>query len=161
MSTILIGYYSRTGNTQAMAQEIGRGAQEAGATVDVKPVEQIPVDSLPEYRAIVLGSPDYYGSMAAPVKKLLDDSVKFHGQLAGKVGGAFSSSANIGGGNETTVLSIVQALLVHGMVVPGIAIGDHYGPVSINAPDERALRQCRKFGQMIAKLTAALAHMAK
>jgi len=161
MSTILIGYYSRTGNTKAMAQEIGRGAQEAGATVDVKPVEQITVDSLTEYSAMVLGSPDYYGSMAAPVKKLLDDSVKFHGQLAGKVGGGFSSSANIGGGNETTILSIVQALLVHGMVVPGIAIGDHYGPVSINAPDERALRQCRKYGQLLAKLTAAVAHMAK
>jgi NAD(P)H dehydrogenase (quinone) len=161
MSTILIGYHSRTGNTRAMAQEVARGAQEAGATVEVKPVEQINVDSLPGYSAIVLGSPDYYGGMAAQIKKLLDDSVKFHGQLAGKVGGAFSSSANIGGGNETTILSILQALLVHGMIVPGVAVGDHYGPVAINAPDERALRQCRKYGQLIAKLTAAVAPLAK
>jgi NAD(P)H dehydrogenase (quinone) len=80
--------------------------------------------------------------------------VKLHGQLAGRVGGAFSSAANIGGGNETTILAMLQALLVHGMVVPGVAIGDHYGPVSINAPDDRAVRQCRKYGALIAELAA-------
>jgi multimeric flavodoxin WrbA len=63
------------------------------------------------------GSPTYYGTMAWELKKLLDESVKFHGKLRGKVGGAFTSSANVGGGNETTVLDILKALLIHGMVV--------------------------------------------
>jgi NAD(P)H dehydrogenase (quinone) len=161
MSTILIAYYSRTGNTQAMAEEIARGAREAGADVQVAALEHVAVKNLESFKAIVLGSPDYYGCMAAPVKKLLDDSVTIHGKLAGKIGGAFSSSANIGGGNETTILSIVQALLVHGMIVPGVAHGDHYGPVAINAPDERALRQCHRYGQMIARLTNALGALAQ
>jgi NAD(P)H dehydrogenase (quinone) len=152
MSKILIAYYSRTGNTQKMAEEIAAGAQEAGGEVDLLSIDNVTVDSLLSYDAVVLGSPDYYGGMASNIKKLLDDSVKLHGQLAGRIGGAFSSAANIGGGNETTILGMLQALLVHGMVVPGVAIGDHYGPVSINAPDERAIRQCRKYGGMIAEL---------
>jgi len=156
MSKILVGYYSRTGNTKTMAEEIAAGAHEAGAQADVLAVESLTPDALLPYKAIVLGSPDYYGGMAAPLKKLLDDSVKVHGQLAGKIGGAFASSANIGGGNETTILSIIQALLVHGMIVPGVAAGDHYGPVAINAPDDRALRQCRKYGKLVAELAAKL-----
>jgi NAD(P)H dehydrogenase (quinone) len=157
MSSILVTYYSRTGNTKAMAELISAGAQEAGAKVDMLSVENVTVAMLPEYDAIVIGSPDYYGGMAAQIKQLFDDSVRLHGQLAGKIAGAFSSSANIGGGNETTVLNIIHAELVHGMIVPGIAVGDHFGPVSINAPDERAERQCRKYGQLIAELTKKMA----
>ncbi|MCX7847363.1 MAG: NAD(P)H-dependent oxidoreductase [bacterium] len=156
MSTILVTYYSRTGNTKAMAHHIAAGAREAGAKVDLLPVESVSPETLLPYRAIIIGSPDYYGLMAAPVKKLLDDSVKLHGQLAGKIGGAFSSSANIGGGNETTIISILLAMLVHGMIIPGVAVGDHYGPVAINAPDERAIRQCHNYGKLIANLSAKL-----
>jgi len=83
--------------------------------------------------------------------------VRHHGSLSGKVGGAFSSAANIGGGNETTILSILQAMLIHGMIVPGTADGDHYGPVSIGAPDERASKQCRALGERIAELAEKLA----
>ena len=156
MSTILIAYYSRTGHTKAMAEEIAQGAREAGGQVELASVENVKAESLKKYAAIVLGSPDYYGTMAAQVKKLLDDSVRLHGELAGKVGGAFASAANIGGGNETTILSIVQGMLVHGMIVQGVATGDHYGPVAINAPDDRAARQCRNYGAMIAGLVKRL-----
>ena len=156
MSTILIAYYSRTGNTRAMAEEIAKGAREAGASVDLKGVDAVATESLLGYDAIVLGSPDYYGTMAFHVKKLLDESVALHGQLAGKVGGAFASAANIGGGNETTILSILQGLLVHGMIVPGVATGDHFGPVAINAPDDRARRQCHAYGAMIVGLVKRL-----
>ena len=153
MSSVLIVYYSRTGHTKAMAEIIARGAQEEGAKVDLKPVNEVKVDILVNYDAIILGSPDYYGTMAAEIKKLIDDSISLHGQLEGKIGGAFSSAANIGGGNETTILSILQGLLVHGMIIPGVAKGDHYGPVSIGKPDDRVQKQCRRRGQRIAELT--------
>lgn len=58
--------------------------------------------------------------------------------MSGKLGGAFTSSAYIGGGNETTLLSILKAMLIHGMVIVGVHNADHYGPVSIGLPDERA-----------------------
>lgn len=94
--------------------------------------------------------------MAAEIKKFLDESVKFHGELEGKVGGAFSSSANVGGGNETTILSILQAFLIHGMIIQGTSDGDHYGPVAIGSPDRRASDQCKELGKRIAKLVKKL-----
>ena len=157
MSRMLIAYYSRSGNTKAMAESLAKGAGEvAGVEVDVKALGDVGVQDLKAYDAIVLGSPTYYGSMAADVKKLLDESVAIHGQLAGKVGGAFASSANIGGGNETTIMDILKALLIHGMVVPGSHIGDHYGPVSIGKVEKRADSECFRHGRMLADLTAKL-----
>lgn len=157
MAKILVCYYSRTGHTQQMAELIGEGAGEVdGAQVDVRAVAEVPHRELLNYDAVLLGSPTYYGTMAAEMKTLLDESVAFHGQMAGKVGGAFSSAANIGGGNETTVMDLLKALLIHGMIVPGMARGDHYGPVAINAPDERATKLCRAYGRAVAELAVRL-----
>ncbi len=154
---MLIAYHSRGGNTKAMAELVQAGAAAVeGVEVTLKPVGEVEAASLVRYDAIVLGSPTYYGLPAAEVKKLIDDSVALHGQLEGKVGGAFSSSANIGGGNETTILAILQALLIHGMVVPGVPAGDHYGPVAIGAPDRRAGTQCKDYGRRIAMLAKRL-----
>jgi len=153
MSKVLIGYYSKTGNTKAMAEKISEGAKDGGAEVTLKTIADITPDELLNYDAIILGSPTYYGLLAAPVKQLLDESVKFHGKLDGKIGGAFSSAANIGGGNETTIMSIIQAWLIHGMVVQGDCKGDHYGPVAIGKPDERANTGCLRYGKRIAALT--------
>lgn len=152
MSNVLVAYYSRTGNTRSMAEIIAAAIKEEGVSVDLKEVSKVDVNSMPDYDGIILGSPVYYGTMAAEIKKLLDESVKFHGQLDGKIGGAFSSSANIGGGNETTVTGIINALLIHGMIVQGDPQGDHYGPVAIGHPDDRAIKNCRRFGKRIALL---------
>jgi len=156
MSKILIGYYSKTGNTKAMAETIGEGAKGGGAEVTLKTIAEISPDEFLNYDAIILGSPTYYGLPAAPVKQLLDESVKFHGKLDGKIGGAFSSAANIGGGNETTIMAIIQAWLIHGMIVQGDCKGDHYGPVAIGKPDDRANKGCLRYGKRIAALTHTL-----
>ncbi len=157
MADMLIGYYTRTGHTAHMAEAIADGAREVdGVTVTVKPLAEIDCKDLPRYDAIILGSPTYYGSMSWEVKKLIDDSVTLHGQLVGKVGGAFSSSANIGGGNETAIMDILKCLLVHGMVVAGIHKGDHYGPVAIGDVDDRARKQCTRYGRTAAELAVKL-----
>jgi NAD(P)H dehydrogenase (quinone) len=150
---ILVAYYSRSGNTKKMAEAVGKGAKKAGVDVDVKDVTTVNVDDLPQYDAFIFGSPTYYGLMAAEVKKLLDDSITYHGKLSGKVGGAFTSAGGIGGGAETTVLSILEALLIHGMVVTGEAGNFHYGPVAIGKPDEKVLTACTKYGTKVAELT--------
>lgn len=152
MAKILICYYSKTGNTKKMAEFVAEGAKDGGAVVTLNPIDEVKTDDLLQYDAIILGSPTYYGTLAAPVKKLLDDSVRHHGKLNGKVGGAFTSSANIAGGNETTLMSILMAWLIHGMVVQGDPKGDHYGPVAIGRPDERAASECRRYGKRIAEL---------
>lgn len=156
MAKILVVYYSRTGNTQKMAEEIAKGIEKEKVSVEVKRVEQIKASDLLNYEGIIIGSPTYYGTMAFQIKKLLDDSVKFHGELEGKVGAAFASSANVGGGNETTILDILNAMLIHGMIIQGDSSGDHYGPVAINAPDSRALKQCVRLGERTARLIKQL-----
>ena len=156
MSKILIIYYSRTGNTKKMAQEVAKGVNKKKISVELKKVQDITVDELLNYDGIIIGSPTYYGTMASPIKKLLDDSVKFHGKLEAKVGAAFASSANIGGGNETTILDILNAMLIHGMIIQGDSQGDHYGPVAIGAPDGRALKQCMSLGERTASLVSRL-----
>lgn len=155
-SEVLILYYSRTGNTKQMAELVAEGARDAGGNATLKPVGEATAEDLLPYDAIVIGSPTYYGSMAAEIKKLFDESVKFHGQLEGKVGAAFSSAANIGGGNETTVMDILDALLIHGMVVQGNSAGDHYGPISIGAPDDRVRKQCKTLGKRVVSLADKL-----
>lgn len=156
MGRVLISYYSKTGNTKQMADEIEKTMKEEGLRVVKKEIENTKAEELLEYDAIIFGSPTYYGLMAWPVKKLLDESVKFHGKLAGKIGAAFSSSANVGGGNETVILGILEAFLIHGMIVQGEARGDHYGPVAIGRPDDRALACCRRLGESVAELVKKL-----
>ncbi len=156
MAKILVVYYSRSGNTRIMAEMVALGAKDEGAEVDLKEIAKVKPEDLLGYDGIIIGSPTYYGTLAWEVKKLLDESVKFHGKLEGKVGGAFSSAANIGGGNETTILSILEAMLIHGMIIPGAYSGDHYGPVAINGSDARVKKQCLALGSRIAKLAKKL-----
>lgn len=156
MPKVLVCYYSRTGNTEKMAKKIAETIQENGVPATLKRVENTSAEELLEYEGIIMGSPTYYGSMSWQIKKLLDESNDFHRKLKGKVGGAFSSAANIGGGNETTILDILNAFLIHGMIVQGEPRGDHYGPVSIGKPDERALKCCERQAENIASLVKRL-----
>ena len=156
MAKAIVIYYSRSGNTKEMADTIANAIKEAELQVDCKPVNDVKAEDLLNYDAIVVGSPTYYGHMAGPIKQLFDDIVSFHGKLDGKVGAAFTSSANIGGGNETTIMGIIEAMLIAGCIVHGDPQGDHYGPVSIGKPDKRVKQQCMRRGWRIAELAKKL-----
>jgi NAD(P)H dehydrogenase (quinone) len=147
MARILVVYYSRTGNTEKMAKFIAAHLKNHNNDVHLKKVQDTKPGDFRDVDGIVIGSPTYYGSMAAEVKKLLDDSVSIHGRLDGKVGAAFSTAANTAGGNETTVLSILNAMLIHGFIIQGDPQGSHYGPVGIGAPDDRARKECIRLAE--------------
>jgi NAD(P)H dehydrogenase (quinone) len=156
MATGLVIYYSRSGNTKTMAQTIAEAMNKAGLPTKCKTVAETKVDDVLAADAIVVGSPTYYGRAASPIAAFFDETVSKHGKLDGKIGAAFSSSANIGGGNETTILELINMMLIHGMIVQGDPQGDHYGPVSIGKPDERVISQCTRRGKRIAELTLKL-----
>lgn len=156
MAKALVIYYSRSGNTKKMAESVAEGIKKEGVEALLADVKQVEPEDLLKYDAIIIGSPTYYGTMSAEIKALFDKSVKFHGKLDGKIGAAFSTSANIAGGNETTILDILNAMLIHGMIIQGDAQGDHYGAVAIGAPDARATKQAIRMGSRIAKLTKKL-----
>ena len=156
MASGLVIYYSRSGNTKTMAKAIADSMNQTGLTTTCKSVTETKVDDLLKADVILVGSPTYYGRAAAPIAQLFDESVSKHGKLDGKLGGAFSSSANTGGGNETTICEINNMLLIHGMIVQGDPQGDHYGPVSIGKPDQRVLDQCARRGQRVVALAKKL-----
>jgi NAD(P)H dehydrogenase (quinone) len=156
MARVLVVYASKTGNTKKMSELVEKSLTDSGADVVRKEVGSVDVEELLEYDGIVMGTPCYYGLMSAEIKKLLDDSVRLHGKLDGKVGAAFCSSANVGGGNETAIVALLEAMLIHGMVIQGDPRGDHYGAVAIGSPDKRSSKQCRDMGRRVGELVKKL-----
>ncbi len=152
MVKILIIYHSKTGNTEIMAKNVAEGVKEEKGEVILKKVEDTKVEDLLDADGIIVGSPTYFGLPSAEIKKLFDESVKYYGKLEGKIGGAFTSSANIAGGNETTIMGIIQMMLIHGMIVQGTTKSDHYGAVSIGSPDEKVKEDCKALGKRVTKL---------
>lgn len=157
MAKILVVYDSKTGNTEKMASAIARGARQVrGVKVDVKRVEKTALEDLQAADGIILGSPTYYGDMSGKLKEFIDKSVKIHGKLEGKVGAAFTSSGGTASGAETTMLSILQAMLVHGMIVQGRSDDKHYGAATVGPPRGKDIEICRALGKKVANLVTRL-----
>ena len=156
MVKVLIVYYSRTGHIRKMAETAQKGAKMPGVEITLCEAKDCTMEQLLDHDGIIVGSPTYYGLVAGEIKDLFDRSVIHHGKLQGKVGGAFASAGILGGGVETTIMSILQIMLVHGMVIQGQSKGCHYGAVSIGSPDEKALEEAELLGKRVAKLTLKL-----
>ena len=157
MAKVLIVYDSKTGNTEKMALAVAKGAEHVrGTEVTVKKASQTTLDDLLAADAIIMGSPTYYGQMSAKLKALIDESVKIHEKLAGKVGAAFTSAAGTATGAETTLMSILQAMLIHGMIIQGNAEDKHYGATAKGAPTKSDIKHCEELGARVAKLVQKL-----
>lgn len=154
---VLVVYDSATGNTEKMAFAIADAMKAVkGTKVTVRRASGTNAADLVEADCIVIGSPTYYGQMSAAVKSLLDKSVKVHGKLEGKVGAAFTSAGGTATGAETTLLSILQAMLVHGMVVQGRSEDKHYGATALGAPGHESIENCKVLGRRTAELAIKL-----
>lgn len=143
MTRMLVLYYSMYGHVEALAKAIAEGARsvedvevaikrvpelmreqaarEAGAKLDQEaPIATI--DELPNYDAIVFGTPTRFGNMCSQMRNFLDQTGKhwLNGAFIGKVGSVFVSTASQHGGQETTITSFHSTLLHHGMVIVGV-----------------------------------------
>jgi len=156
MAKVFLIYESETGNTKAMAEAVMEGIQQEGVTVQIKKVEDATVDDLLEPDGIVIGCPTYFAAVPSKIKKFIDESIKHWGKLEGKVGAAFASCGDLGGGAETTILDILRAFLVHGMIIQGNLSGGHYGPISVGPPTEERREICVAFGRRFARLVNRL-----
>ncbi len=157
MASVLIVYDSGTGNTEKMAFTVAQGARQvAGVSVEVKKSEQATLEDLLNADGIIMGSPTYYGQMSAKLKALIDKSVEIHGKLEGKVGAAFTSSGGTATGAETTILSILEAMLIHGMIVQGRSDDKHYGAAALESPDNEEVKFCQELGKRTANLVLKL-----
>ena len=158
MTTVIVTYFSVSGNTEALAEAVVEGvASVDGVTCALKPVAEMSNEDWLEADGIIVGSPTYFGQMAAEVKALFDRTVKIYGRLEGKVGAAFTTSGGAGCGHELTNMSIITAMLVSGMVVQGTTKGPHFGPLAVGKPGEEDLAKARDLGIRVAALALKLA----
>jgi NAD(P)H dehydrogenase (quinone) len=152
---VLVMYYSASGNTEILAGEIVKGVKEAGGVQCVlKTAAAVTNDDLVASDAVIAGSPVYYGAMAAELKSVFDLSVVVRNQMEDKIGAAFATSGDASGGKETTLLSILQAMLISGMIIVGDPLDatGHYGTSCVGAPDARAAENGQKLGKRVAEL---------
>ena len=157
MVKVLVIYDSETGNTEKMAYAIAEGAKEVnGVKVTVKKVSQATIEDLTGADGIIIGSPTCYGQMSGKMKEFIDTTEKIHGKLQGKIGAAFTSSGGTASGAETTLLSILQTMLVHGMIIQGRHDNKHYGAAAVGKPNKTEIVDCRQLGRRIATLTQKL-----
>jgi NAD(P)H dehydrogenase (quinone) len=199
MTKVLVLYYSTYGHVEAMAEAVAEGARsvpsvevtikrvpelmpedvakKAGAKLDQKaPIAT--VEELPDYDAIIFGTPTRFGNMASQMRNFLDQTggLWFRGALIGKVSSVFCSTATQHGGQETTIISFHTTLLHHGMIIVGVPYsveelmnmneitgGSPYGASTLAGSDGKrmpsaneltiAFAQGRRVAEIAAKLT--------
>lgn len=198
MPKVLVLYHSTYGHIEQMAEAVAAGAREVeGAVVDIKRVpELVPeelarasgykldqaapiatVDDLPNYDAIIIGAGTRFGTVASQMRNFLDQTggIWAKGALVGKVGGAFTATATQHGGQEVTLIGLIQTLLHHGLVVAGLPYsyagqmtldeitgGSPYGATTITGgdgsrmPSQNEVDGARFQGRHIARIAKAL-----
>lgn len=197
MAKVLVLYYSAYGHVEKMAEAVAEGAREAGATVDIKRVpelvpeeiarnshfkldQQAPVAKIADlehYDAIIIGTGTRFGRISSQMASFLDQAggLWARGALNGKVGSAFTSTATQHGGQEVTLIGLIQTLLHFGMVVTGLPYawqgqmkldeitgGSPYGATTITGgdgsrmPSDNELEGARWQGRYVAETTLKL-----
>jgi len=152
---VLVLYYSKGGNTRRLAEAVAEGAgQVDGVQVLLRHTDEVSREDFVQSMAVIAGSPVYFGSMAAPLKKVLDDYVGVRRRMENKIGAAFATSGDPTGGKETTLMSILQALLIYGMVIVGdpLSATGHYGVACVGAPDSGTIENAKKMGRRVSEL---------
>lgn len=134
---ILIVYYSHTGNTRAVAQHIQ--AHAGGALVELqtltpypgeykaltdqakkelqtgyKPPLKTSIENIATYDLIFLGSPNWWGTIAAPLRTFLSDY-----DLSGKIVAPFMTH---GGGGLGRTVADIKSLCPAAFVTDGLAV---------------------------------------
>ena len=156
---ILILYFSKGGNTRKLAEAIAEGVNGvSGAQAVLKRTDEVDKADFVDAGGVIAGSPVYFGVMAAELKKVFDDFVGVRKKMEDKVGAAFTTSGDATGGKETTLMSIIQALLIYGMVIAGdpMSATGHYGVACVGEPDEKIRENARTLGQRVAELAGKL-----
>lgn len=141
---VLVAYYSATGHVHALARAVARGAEEAGAEVRLRPVEELAPEMLISQNqawgrhrseisheptatledldwadGIAFGTPTRFGNVAAQLKMFLDEAGELwqEGKLINKVVTAFTSSQTVHGGQESTILALNNTFYHWGALV--------------------------------------------
>ena len=141
MKKILVLYYSRTGNTEKMANAVAEGAKGAG-TVEVELSYHVDAESLASFDAILVGTPTYNHDMPIDFKNLFEEAAIQGANLNGKVGAAFGS---YGWSGEAPKLLLVIMESKFEMQIFDAPLLARY------IPDQNMLDACRSLGKKVSE----------
>lgn len=193
---VAVIYYSATGNVYGLARAVEEGAKEAGAKVRLRKADEIApaaaIESNPAWHkhalqtrdvpeasledlewanAYVFGTPTRYGNVCSQLKQFIDTTAGLWeaGKLADKVVGGFTSTHELHGGKESTLLSMYNVFYHWGAIIVPMgytddtifaAGGNPYGVSSTDGgedgPSEKELAVARYQGRRIAEKAALL-----
>ncbi len=152
---VLVLYYSKGGNTRKLAEAVAKGVESTGTEALLKNTQEVTKEDFKESAGVIAGSPVYFGVMAADLKRVFDEFVSVRRNMENKVGAAFATGKFPTGGKETTIISILQCMLIYGMIVIGDPLTGatgHYGIACVDSPDEETLNHAFKLGSRVAEL---------
>ncbi len=172
MPTVLLLFDSRGGLTEQLADAVAEGVRSvAGVTLNHRRLpgtgpsgDDAAIDELKRCDALILGSPNWSG-MTGKLKDWMDHSGDLweSGELAGKVGAAFTAGWTRSAGTEATLLQLLHLLFAHGMTVIGLPwsnrmrlSGSYYGATAHGEVTEDDRAQARELGRRVADLTQRL-----
>ena len=192
---ILIVYHSRLGSVEKMARLIARGVESVDnceailrcvpevssepSTIDIPDSGDpyVEIEELKSCDGLIIGSPTRFGNMSAALKHFLDQtsSLWMSGALINKPAGVFTSSSSMHGGQESTLLSMLNPLIHQGMVICGIPYsesalsktttgGTPYGASHVagsnnnNPISDHEKSLCIALGKRIASIASSLKH---
>ena len=195
MTEILLLYYSRHGAVAEMAEhiaqavesvahchaiirrlpEVSQNHQQTSAPIPDSGPPYATLEDLKQCDGLILGSPAYFGNMAAELKYFLDQTTPLwiSGAMIGKPAAVFTSSSSMHGGQESVLLSMMLPLLHHGMLISGIPYSEPalhhttsgatpYGASHVSGSQRKPLSKdeisaCSSLGKRIAELAIKLA----
>lgn len=165
MPTVLLLFDSRGGLTERLAETIAEGVRSVpGVTLNYRRLDDAATDELKQCDALILGSPNWSG-ITGKLKDWIDHSGDLWetGDLAGKVGAAFTSGWSRSGGTEATLLQLLHLLFAHGMLVLGLPwsdrmrrSGSYYGATAHGEVTDDDRAQARDLGHRVAELAQRL-----
>lgn len=155
--------------------EVSADNEQSTASIPQQGAPYAQVADLADCAGLIIGSPGYFGNMAAALKYFLDQTspLWLAGAMIGKPGGVFTATSSQHGGQETVLSSMMLPLLHHGMLVTGIPYSEPalnqtrtgatpYGASHVAGQQGQALSAheisaCRALGKRIADIVCSLA----
>ena len=141
MDKVYVVYWSQSGNTQAMAEAIGKGVTAAGKEAAVQFVSEASVEDLKNVKGFALGCP----AMGAEVLEEMEMEpfvCGLEGFVAGKAIALFGS---YGWGDGQWMRDWVDR-----MSAAGANIVNGEGLMCQEMPDEEVLSDCENLGRQLA-----------
>ena len=158
---ISIVYFTSSGRTAKMAEEIKAGIAAASSDIEVGlfPITELTaadeanVAFVNDSAAVIVGTPDYYAAEANQLKTWLDACPC---KLADKLCGAYATANFLQGGGDIAIQSVLTQILVKGAVIYSSGVSQglpfiHLGPICLKDQEESAAELFRIYGERFAR----------